>query len=134
MGILRKQAQARIGDIRKWLPVLERNHLKVPTKFAKRRPVRRDTISLLNVEAQLAHEIDAFLPDVGMLGGHREVTLDIRENAVSTNGLNMDVRLRGAGLSALMLANEYGLNGRIGHRASHHLSGDPEHVIAVPGR
>ena len=49
--------------------------------------------SLFNVEAQLAHEIDTFLPDVGMLGCNLKVTLDIRENAVSTNGLNVDVRL-----------------------------------------
>jgi hypothetical protein len=93
--------------------------------------VRRDAIPLLNVEAQFAHEIDTLLPDVGMLGGHCDVTLDIRENAVSTNGLDMDVRLRGAGLSPLVLANEHGLDGRIGHRAPHHLSSDPEHVIAV---
>src|SRR5712691_491089 len=66
-----------------------------------------------------------------MLGCHFEVTLDIRENAVSTNGLDVDVRLRGTGLSPLMLANEHGLDGRIGHRAPHYLSSDPEHVIAV---
>jgi hypothetical protein len=103
----------------------------MPTKFAKWRPVRRDAIPLLNVEAQFAHEIDALLPDVGMLGCHLKVPLDIRENAVSPNGLDMDMRLRGAGLSPLMFAYEHGLDSRIGHRAPHYLSGDPEHVIAV---
>src|SRR6267142_6207547 len=131
MGVLSEQAQARVGNIGERLPILEGNHLKVSTKLAKWRPVRRDAISLLNMEAQLAHEVDTLLPDVGMLGCHFEVTLDIRENAVGTNGLDMDVRLRGAGLSPLMLANEHGLDGRIGHRAPHDLSGDPEHVIAV---
>src|SRR5262249_5923448 len=90
-----------------------------------------DAIPLLNVEAQLTHELDTLLPDVGMPGGHFEVTLDIRENAVSPNGLDVDVWLRGTGLSPLMLANEHGLHGRIGHRAPHHFSSDSEHVIAV---
>src|SRR5215470_18132880 len=121
MGILRKQAQARVGDIRERLPILQGNHLKMPTKFAKRRPMRRDAIPLLNMEAQLVHEIDTFVPDVRMLGGHCEVTLDIRENAVSTDGLDVDVRLRGARLSPLMLANEHGLDGRVGQRAPYYL-------------
>src|SRR5262247_350709 len=110
MRILGKQAQARVGNVGQRLPILEGDHLKVPAEFAKRRPVRRNAIPLLNVEAQFAHEIDTLLPDVRMLGGHFEVTLDIRENAVSPNGLDMDVRLRGTGLSSLMLANEYGLD------------------------
>src|SRR5262249_30303589 len=131
MGVLSKQAQACVGNVGERLPVLEGDHRKVPAKFAKGRPVRRDAISLLYVEAQLAHEIDTLLPDVRMLGGHLEVTLDIGENTVGTNRLDVDVRLRGARLSPLMLTNEHGLDSRIGHRAPYHLSGDPEHVIAV---
>src|SRR5262249_30206621 len=36
VGILRKQAQTRLGNVSERLPVLERNDLEVPTEFAER--------------------------------------------------------------------------------------------------
>src|SRR5947209_5663188 len=126
MRVLGKQAQARVGNVREGLPVLQGNYLKMPAKFAEWRPVGGNAITLLKVEAQLAHEIDTFLPELRMPGRHLDVTLDIRKDAVGANRLDVDVRLRGARLSPLVLANGHRLDGRIGQRTPHHLTGNPE--------
>src|SRR5215468_3241879 len=68
-----------------------------------------------------------------MPGGHLDVTLDIRKDAIGANRLDVDMGLRGTRLSPLVLTKEHGLDRRIGQRAPHHLSGNPKHMILVLG-
>ena len=105
--VLGEEPQAVVGNLVQRLLIVQRDDLEVPTEFAERRPVRGDTVALMQVKAEASHQVHAFLPDSRMARRDRHLLLHVRENAVCADGLNMDVRLRGAGFPPLMLANEH---------------------------